>query len=111
MARKKVFNIFTKIRAALRDIFRYSPMHREALQSVEWVERLDGTTEFLCLLCNRYRPKEMARVDHQPPCGPLQSFHDLEPFATTLFTGTTRVICRPCHDRVTKEQKRKKAKT
>ena len=104
---KKPYNVFNKIRAALRDIWRYSPHHRGAIKAATQVDPENGKF-FDCPVCEQQWPIELATVDHQPPCGSLLSFEDLEPFTRRLFTGSVRVICKMCHKKVTAAQRRNK---
>lgn len=63
--------------------------------------------EYLCSLCNRYHPQKDIEVDHIIPCGALSSFDDLPGFVERMFCGKDglRVVCKPCHQVVTKNAK------
>jgi hypothetical protein len=113
MKKKKEYNVFNKIRAALRDIWRYSPQHREAIKLATAVD-VGGGKYFCCPICTTNWPIELATVDHQPPLGALTHWggdndFSLGMWAHSLFYGPVRVICKPCHKKVTASQ-RKKAK-
>ena len=110
MKTKKPYNVFTKIRSALRDIWRYSPQHRAAIKAVTILDPEKGKG-FNCPICGDDWPIQLATVDHQPPCGSLTSWDDLTPWTKTLFEGSVRVICKPCHLEVTKFERRKRAKS
>ena len=105
---KRPWNVFTKIRSALRDIYRFSPMRRAAIDTVKQKDSELGGWGFECVICRRQYHIKMAQVDHISPVGSLVCFEDLEGFARRLFTGPTRVICLICHAKVTKEQRRAK---
>ena len=109
MKQKKQFNVFGKIRTALRGIYRYSPMRREAVKAATQKDPEQGSF-FVCPLCKKQWPVQMIDVDHQPQCGSLQKWEDLTQFAVQLFEGPVRVICKICHKKVTKTQRTKKAK-
>ncbi len=101
MAKSK-WNLWVKVRSALRDIYRYSPMRREA---IKFASR-EGL--FTCPLCTVAWPIQMADVDHIEPCGSLLSAEDLPGFFDRLMNGKVRVICKLCHKKVTAAQRRKK---
>jgi hypothetical protein len=112
---KKEWTPFPKMRAALRNIWRYSPMHREAIKSVTQNDPEQGKF-FECPICSQTLSIYMATVDHQPPLGTLGGFtnctlksENLGHWAERLFYGPVRVLCKPCHKTVTSKQ-RKKAK-
>lgn len=105
MARIKTYNIFSKIVAALRKVFRYSPMRKQALAAV-----VISNGYFKCPLCKTAWPLQMADVDHEPPLGPQpKSFPELADWAYRLFYGPVQVICKICHKAKTARQRRKKA--
>jgi hypothetical protein len=111
MRKKKEYNLFQKIRAALRDIYRYSPMRREAIKAV--TQERAGNKYFRCPLCLNDMYIQMAEVDHEPSLGPLNSWgHDkecgVEMWIWRLFYGPVQVICKICHRKKTAEQRRKK---
>lgn len=113
MKKKKEYNVFNKIRAALRQIYRFSPMRREILKAALYVDPRTKNKFFLCPLCETHWHEAMAEVDHEPPLGPLNKFfadneNGLSEWAYNLFNGDTRVICKICHKKKTKEQRKKK---
>lgn len=63
--------------------------------------------EYLCAICMKHHPQKDIEVDHIIPAGKLSSYDDLPGFVERLFCGKDglRVLCKPCHLRVTKEQK------
>jgi hypothetical protein len=113
MRKKKSYNLFQKIRAALRDIYRYSPMRREAIKKVVLKGGLGSDRPydyFKCPICKGDNYIQMAEVDHQPPLGPLADFSMLDAWANRLYYGDVRVVCKLCHKRVTSEQRKKRTK-
>ena len=120
MKKKKTYKLFNKIRAALRDVYRYSPMRKEAIENVSQKDPEQGLF-FECPLCTKQWPIQMADVDHEPPLGSLDNFggvhvngtlatnSSLNVWASNLFFGPTQVICKICHKKKTVSQ-RKKAK-
>lgn len=104
MAKSK-WNLWVKVRSALRDIYRYSPMRREAIRAAEH-QMTRGF--FDCPLCLACWPMQMADVDHITACGSLLCAEDLPGFFDRLMNGKVRVICKLCHKKVTAAQRRKK---
>lgn len=106
MAKSK-WNLWVKVRSALRDIYRYSPMRREAIKLA--IDGKDsGFPTFGCLLCGLTYPIQMADVDHITACGSLLCAEDLPGFFDRLMNGKVRVICKLCHKKVTAAQRRKR---
>jgi len=101
MKKAKEFNLLGKIRSTMRDIWRYSPSHRNALKAA------NHNGEFQCPLCAKTQTIYLATVDHIPPVGSF-TLPELGEWAEKLFYGPTRVICKPCHKGVTAAQRRKK---
>lgn len=118
MKAKKQYNLFNKIRAALRDVYRYSPMRKEAIKKASFKNELSGSIYFNCPVCLKGWPIQMADVDHEPPLGalnylnpPFNSTHDcLSEWANRLFYGNVQVICKLCHKKKTASQRKKVAK-
>ena len=104
MKAKKPYSPFPKIRSALRNIYRFSPMRRGALKAV--TINSGSIKAFTCPRCDKHWPIQMADVDHQPPCGPLGSWEEMMQFAVQLFEGPVQVLCKICHKRKTAEQRR-----
>jgi hypothetical protein len=98
----KPWNPYSKIRAAVRQVWRFSPARREALK----LALQNG--KFVCPCCKIEFDKWCADVDHVIPCGSFKSWGDSVGFLQRLFEGELRVICKGCHKKVTAEQRRKK---
>lgn len=109
MAKSK-WNLWVKVRSALRDIYRYSPMRREAIKAVMFKHPgFSGGPGFVCPICEVDWPGAMADVDHITACGSLLCAEDLPGFFDRLMNGKVRVICKLCHKKVTAAQRRKRA--
>lgn len=105
MKRIKVFNLYGRIVAALRKVYRYSQMRKQALAAV-----VISNGYFKCPICKTAWPLQMADVDHEPPLGAQpKSFEELANWAQRLFYGHVQVICKLCHKKKTATQRRKKA--
>jgi len=107
--KKSKWNIWVKVRSALRDIYRYSPMRREAIKAVT----MEGGHPvyrkwFKCQICELAYPIELADCDHIEPCGALLTQDDLPMFFDRLMNGKVRVIDKMCHKKITAAQRKKK---
>ena len=98
----KKWNVYTKLRSAIREVWRFSPQRRQALKDA----MLNG--KFHCPICGQEYDKWCADVDHMVPCGSFTSFEEAPMFLFRMFEGSLRVICKSCHKEVTKEQRRAK---
>lgn len=101
------------IRQGLRKLWLRSPVRRTA--KMESRREYEGENkrqkfEYQCDICKNWFKDKETQVDHIEPCGSLLSFKDLPSFVSRLFCGAEglRVLCKPCHKQVTKEQRKKK---
>lgn len=114
MRKPKQYNLFNKIRVALRDVYRYSPMRKEAIKlAVEHKE--NGEPFFYCPICEKTWPIQMADVDHEPPLGPMDTWDSSQTTSVAvwtyrLFHSDVQVICKLCHKRKTAAQRKKVSK-
>lgn len=92
MRKAKTFNLWTKIRSALRKVWMYSPQRREALLAAKMP---DG--KYVCQLCEKVFEKWGMDVDHITECGALTELAHIEGFVDRLFNGKLQAICKPCH--------------
>jgi hypothetical protein len=65
---------------------------------------------FVCPICCKTWPIQMAEVDHEPPIGTLESWRDTAAFIDKMFFGPQRAICKLCHRKKTAAQRKKGAK-
>lgn len=103
---KKQYNLWAKLRSAVRAVWMYSPQHREALAKARQKDPEQGFF-FECVLCKRQWPMFAASIDHQPPCGSFDNWGDFTQFCVQLFEGPVRVICKLCHKTVTAKQRKR----
>jgi hypothetical protein len=101
----KSWNVYTKLRSAIREVWRFSPVRRLALK-----DAIGKDGKFTCPLCSQQYDKWCADVDHVIPCGSFLSFSDAPAFLERMFSSNLRVICKGCHKNVTKEQRKKPGK-
>jgi 5-methylcytosine-specific restriction endonuclease McrA len=92
--------IKSKITSALRQVWRWSPERRAALERAR-VQR--GVYE--CELCGHRSGPKGVQVDHIVPCR-LSDDPSWDGFIARLFCGTEglRVICKGCHEAETAKQ-------
>ena len=94
-----------KLRAALRLVWSRDYSHKQAIDAV-----IAKDKTFVCPMCKKTWDKFAARVDHFPQLGAFTSLTEAADWMIRLFESPTRVLCKPCHDVVSKEQRKKKAK-
>lgn len=104
---KKPKSLETKLRSAIRLIWSRSKERREILKAAS-IKTSMGFV-FICPVCQREWPIQMAEVDHEPPIGTLTNWRDVNNFIQKMFFGPQRAICKLCHKTKTAQQ-RKKAK-
>lgn len=116
MAKKKTFNVKSKIIPAIRRLWFHSPLRREALKRAKVDEF------FRCEKCHGLQEK--VHIDHIEPVVPLTGWEGYDSFVSRLFCDITmlQVICEKCHSHKTlsetkirkenraKKQPKKKAK-
>ena len=109
MKRKsKQYNLWGRLRTSMRDVWRYSPSHKEAINKVKQKDPELGGYGFTCPLCKHDYPIQMAAVDHDPPLGSFDSWETFGDWTRRLFEGDVRVICKHiCHKQVTAQQRKK----
>ena len=63
--------------------------------------------QFQCAICKTWLLGKETQLDHLTPCGSLKDYADLPGFVERLFCEKNglRVLCKPCHKQVTKNQK------
>ncbi len=105
---KKPKSLETKLRSAIRLIWSRSAERRAIIKQVEYKDIATGEKMFVCPLCNRPLPIQMAEVDHEPALGSFDNWRDVESFIDRMFYGPQRTVCKNCHKRKTAEQRRKR---
>lgn len=95
MAKKKVWNVFGKLRTASRQIWMWSPSRREALTKAKKGKGKQAL--YTCSLCSKDVPKYCVDVDHIVPCGEFSNFEQYGDWCYRLFEGELRILCKPCH--------------
>lgn len=65
--------------------------------------------EYQCAICNDWFKGKDTHIDHIIPVGSLTDGEHLKEFVENLFCDSEnlRVLCKPCHKIITKEQKQK----
>jgi Zn finger protein HypA/HybF involved in hydrogenase expression len=91
--RKKAYNLDQKLKTAIRKVWAFSPVRREALKRVKQV-----THEWRCEHCERFT--ERPYVDHIKAVGLARDWNE---FIKMMFTEELQVLCRDCHSTKTKQ--------
>lgn len=97
----------TKLRSALRGVWQYDYARKAIVDAAVKAHPAQSPGYFMCGICNRGWPKEMATVDHHPPIGSF-TMETIGEWIDKLFNGPQRAICKLCHKKVTAAQRRKK---
>lgn len=92
-----------KLRAALRLVWSRDYSHKAAIDAVI------KDKKFTCPHCLVEWDKFAARVDHDPQLGAFETLEEAADWMVRLFRAPTRILCKPCHDKVTAVQRRKRA--
>lgn len=106
---KKPKTLETKLRSAIRLIWSRSKERKAILN--ETIRTKIGKDQFYtCPICGQSWPfPAMFDVDHEPPLGTFDDWHNVEDYINRMFFGPQRAICKLCHKKKTAQQ-RKKAK-
>lgn len=91
----------------MRDVWRYSPQHKEAINKCLFMSNL-GDKQFLCPICKKEWPIELAAVDHNPPLGSFDSWKTFADWTERLFEGNVRVLDKMCHKKITAQQHKRR---
>ena len=105
---KKPKTLETKLRSAIRLIWSRSAERRAVLKAAIDEQAKGPNKYFNCPICAQAWPVQMAEVDHEPPLGPFDDWHNVEDYINRMFFGPQRAICKLCHKEKTAAQRRKK---
>lgn len=97
-------NLKSRITSALRQVWRWSPERRAALERARLVRG-----RYQCNLCGRIFGPNYVQVDHiEPVVDPAGGFQGWDTFIDRLFCSTTglQVICKGCHAVETAKQRK-----
>jgi hypothetical protein len=107
MKKPKAYNVYSKIRSALRKVWMYSPQRRDALKAAKMP---DG--KYFCEACKKFFEKWAMDVDHVSPCGSFSNWAEFGLWADRLFTNPLQAICKSCHkDKTNLQRTSKRRKT
>jgi 5-methylcytosine-specific restriction endonuclease McrA len=97
----KIYNWDTKIVAAIRKVWRYSPERRACLDAAR-----DPHEKKLvqCAKCLEYFNEKLVTVDHIEPCVPVTGFVSYDAFIKALKENSTQILCEECHSVKTKAE-------
>lgn len=102
----KTYNIKTEIRSALRRVWLYSPLRRDALKrsKIAW-------GKYVCPKCLSINGPKLMDVDHIVKATPKGGINEPEDWGifikNLLYCGPDGVValCKPCHAIKTKEER------
>jgi 5-methylcytosine-specific restriction endonuclease McrA len=103
---------FSRIRSALRRVFRY---YKPMMKALELASRPSQDTsnkrlkkEYQCEICTNWFPRKNVEIDHKIECGSLKTYDDIVPFIKRLTAENPSdyaILCKPCHLKKGKEYK------
>lgn len=96
---------WTKLRAAVRNVWQYDPARKAVIEAVK------NGKAFVCPLCAKSWPLELATVDHEPELGGFATWAEFFSWVQRCFEGPQRAICKPCHKAKPKPKKNKPQET
>jgi hypothetical protein len=105
---KKPKTLETKLRSAIRLIWSRSSERRAIIKAATCDCATLEYRHFHCPICNNAWAIQMAEVDHEPPLGTFDDWHNVEDYINRMFFGPQRAICKLCHKKKTAAQRRKK---
>ena len=104
---------FSRIRSALRRVFRYfKPMYK----ALELASRPSQSSnkklkkEYQCAHCKKWFPRAKVQIDHIIEAGSLRTYEDIVPFVQRLTSENVsdyQLLCTTCHLSKTKKSKKK----
>lgn len=99
------------IRSALRQAHvKYPPAQSLMKKDRKTVTGKKHKFEHQCSICQEWKPQKEIEKDHIIEVGSLRSYEDLPGFVERLFCSEEgyRKVCKPCHKKLTAEQRKKK---
>ena len=106
------------IRGALRQAWKLSPQLKEIykLNRIEYTKGGRNRVDYACAICGLHFSQKDTQVDHIDPVGSTPGSRMAEPWLTwdmfidRMFCDldNLRIVCKPCHVRLTKESRNAK---
>jgi len=101
---------FSRVRSALRRVFRYWIPMQTALNNASRPSQSDNKRlkkEYQCAKCKKWRKRADMEIDHIEECGSLKSYADIVPFLERLTKedpNAYQILCKnTCHKAKTKK--------
>ena len=104
-------SFWSMIRSALRRKWMYWVPRRQVLEQARYAYTGPNKRrkwEYECSVCKGKFDGKEVEVDHVIAAGSLKGYDDVALFIQNLFVedlSLLRVVCRPCHKEITKNQK------
>jgi hypothetical protein len=107
---KKPKTLETKLRSAIRLIWSRSAERNAVKRAAIYKLHIDSSHAdekvFDCPICHRVMADWAGEVDHINAVGTLESWRDVVGFIDRMFYSPQRFICKDCHRKKTKEDRR-----
>lgn len=101
---------FSRVRSALRRVFRYWIPMQKALELASRPSQSDNKRlkkEYQCAKCKKWRKRNDMQIDHKVECGSLKTYDDIVPFLQRLTVediNAYQILCKnTCHKQKTKK--------
>lgn len=99
--KKREFNVKGYVFGALRKIWRWHPVRRQALALAKVSGNMFKEDMFTCAKCDEVFPKKQVQVDHiNPVIDPKRGFLDWNTYIDRLLNVTihdVQILCKDCH--------------
>lgn len=102
----KPYNWDTKIIAAIRKVWRYSPERRAVIEAAR--STVDHKMVW-CAGCQAWVHEKLAAVDHVKPIVPITGFDSWDAYIFRMRTYPMQILCEPCHKAKTKFENSERA--
>lgn len=112
--KKKEFNVKGYVFGALRKIWRWHPVRRQALAIAKVFDSAATQEMYTCAKCDRMRLKKEVQVDHiNPVIDPATGFTSWDTYIDRLLNvkvSDVQVLCKDCHNLKTQSENKKRRK-
>lgn len=117
---EKPFDLYAHIKERLRDRFYKWPPYRKTLDDARMESakyKKDGTlakrpiVRYKCAKCGEGFARTGVHVDHiDPVIDPEKGREDIPTLIRRQFTTDLQVLCKPCHQKKTNEERKRRKK-
>jgi 5-methylcytosine-specific restriction endonuclease McrA len=102
----KDYNLTARIRSALRKIWAWSPMRREAIK-----RSMLSYGRYKCAACKDVFGLKFVKVDHVVPVTPFGGITSWDEYINRLFCPVEglQILCEYCHNSKTAEERKERS--